>query len=61
MWSVLRIRLVLAAIGATVFFFGIRAESDRTRWIGVAFVGAAWLGRFYRPRREESNRQGPSI
>ena len=58
---VLRVRLIVAAVGAFVFFFGIRRESDRMRWIGIGFVGLAWLGRFYRPSPKPIEGQGPSI
>jgi hypothetical protein len=58
---VVRVRLSLAAVGAVLFFFGIRSESERLRWLGIGFVGLAWLARFYRPARRDNPDHDPSM
>lgn len=61
MGRLLRVRLILAAIGAVIFFIGTRNESQRVRWVGIGFVAAAWLSRFLRAALPRKDDQDPSI
>ena len=45
------LKLGLAAIGIILFGYGVRAEDTRFRWLGIAFLAAAAILRFLRPRR----------
>ena len=42
--------LGLAIIGLICFAFGVRVDDSRVRMIGIGFVFAAWILRFFRPR-----------
>ena len=41
-------QLVLFFIGLIVWTYGIRADNERLRWIGIAFFAAATLLRLLR-------------
>ena len=43
-------KIALAIIGLVLFGVGIRLERTELRWIGLAFVVAAWLLRFVKAR-----------
>jgi hypothetical protein len=45
-----RIKFALALIGIIVFAAGVRLEHTTLRWVGIGFVGAAFLTRFAKPR-----------
>lgn len=42
--------LGLAIIGLICFAYGVRVDDSRVRMIGIGFVFAAWILRFFRPR-----------
>ena len=44
-------KIALAVFGLLVFGYGVRVDSQTIRWVGIAFVAAAALLRFLRPRR----------
>ena len=46
--SVLKIACALAGVG--IFAWGVRSEDKIIRWVGIAFVIAAFLLRFARKR-----------
>jgi hypothetical protein len=45
-----RVKLALALMGAIVFGYGMRVDSENVRWGGVALLACAFLLRFVRPR-----------
>jgi len=45
-----KIKFALALIGIIVFAAGVRLEHMTLRWVGIGFVGAAFLTRFAKPR-----------
>ena len=45
------IKLGLAVIGLATFFYGRHIEDDRLRWLAMAFLVAAFLLRFWKPRQ----------
>jgi hypothetical protein len=47
-----RLKVALALIGLVLFGAGVRLERVEVRWVGFAFVVAAWLLRFARRRNE---------
>jgi hypothetical protein len=49
--SVLKIACALAGVG--IFAYGVRAEDPVIRWVGIAFVIAAFLLRFVKKRPVE--------
>lgn len=53
----------LLLVGLVTWFWGYRADDPAVRWLGIAFVGVAFLLRFVRPkrrpRREEDSASGP--
>jgi hypothetical protein len=55
--TITRAKLVIAAVGLLVFTYGMRSDLDVVRWVGIAFVAAAFLLRFWpqarQPEREE--------
>lgn len=44
------LKLAFAVVGIGVFAFGVRAENDAVRWVGIAFVVVAFLLRFVKKR-----------
>ncbi|MFN2566227.1 MAG: hypothetical protein ABR499_14615 [Gemmatimonadaceae bacterium] len=42
------VRVALAAIGLIVWGYGYRVDDPVARWIGIGFLGAALLARFWR-------------
>ena len=44
------IKLGLAVVGLATFFYGRYTEDDRLRWLAMAFLIAAFLVRFWKPR-----------
>ena len=51
-------KLVLAAAGIAVFFYGWNGGVPQLRWVGIALVAAAVLLRFL-PRPKGPDRRGP--
>jgi Na+(H+)/acetate symporter ActP len=49
--TVLKIAFALAGVG--IFAYGVRSEDSVVRWVGIAFVIAAFLLRFAKKRRSE--------
>lgn len=47
---VTKIKLALAIVGIILFATGVRLDHTVLRWIGIAFVAAAFLTRFYKTR-----------
>ncbi len=45
-----KIKLALAIIGIIVFAAGVRLDHSVLRWVGIGFVAAAFLTRFYKSR-----------
>jgi hypothetical protein len=43
-------KLALAAIGLVVWGYGYRVDDPALRWVGIAFLAAAVLLRFWRGR-----------
>jgi hypothetical protein len=43
-------KVALAVVGLLVFAYGIRVDSQSVRWVGIAFVAAAAVLRFVKPR-----------
>jgi hypothetical protein len=44
------VKLAFALAGTAIFAYGVRAENTVVRWVGIAFVVAAFLLRFVRKR-----------
>ena len=44
------VKIALAVAGLLAFGYGIRVDSATIRWVGIAFVAAAAVLRFVRPR-----------
>jgi hypothetical protein len=49
--TVLKIAFALA--GVAIFAYGVRSEDSVVRWVGIAFVVAAFLLRFARKQTPE--------
>ena len=49
--TVLKIAFALA--GVAIFVFGVRTDEAIVRWVGIAFVVAAFLLRFFKKRVPE--------
>ena len=43
-------KVTLALVGVGTFSYGIRSEDAVVRWVGIAFVVAAFLLRFFKKR-----------
>ena len=43
-----RAKIALALIGVILFGYGVRAEDDRLRWMGVAFLAISVILRWWR-------------
>lgn len=43
-------KIALAVAGLLAFGYGIRVDSATVRWVGIAFVAAAAVLRFFGPR-----------
>jgi len=43
-------KITLAVVGVGTFSYGIRSEDAVVRWVGIAFVVAAFLLRFVKKR-----------
>ena len=56
MSALTQLKLGLVFIGLVLFGYGVRTETEQTRWIGIAFLAAAAVLRFVGPR---SSRRGP--
>jgi hypothetical protein len=50
-----RAQLALFLVGLLVWAYGIRADDDRLRWIGIGFFGAAALLRLLRRFERKSD------
>ena len=51
MTRVTQLRLAAALIGVIIWAYAYRADDNRLRWIGIAFLALALLFRFAEPRR----------
>ena len=51
--TVLKIACALAGVG--IFAYGVRSEDAIVRWVGIAFVIAAFLLRFVKKRVPEDD------
>lgn len=45
-----KVKLALAVIGIVTFAAGVRLDHMVLRWVGIGFVAAAFLTRFYKSR-----------
>lgn len=45
-----KLKLGLTLIGLILFFYGVRVDDERLRLIAIAFVAAASILRFVKPR-----------
>jgi hypothetical protein len=43
-----RAKLALALIGVILFGYGVRAEDERLRWMGIGFLAASAILRWWR-------------
>jgi hypothetical protein len=41
----------LALLGMFIWGYGVQADDSRVRWVGIALLAAAFLLRFFMPRR----------
>jgi hypothetical protein len=39
-------KLALAAVGVLIWAYGLRGDDPGLRWVGIAFLAAAFLARF---------------
>ena len=46
--TVLRLKIVLVAVGLLVFAWGVRTGVSAVRWVGIGLVFVAWVLRFWR-------------
>jgi len=51
--TVLKLAFALAGIG--IFAWGVRTEDNVVRWVGIAFVVAAFLLRFVKKRQDSES------
>jgi hypothetical protein len=51
-----QLKVGLAFIGLVLFGYGVRADNERMRWIGIAFLAAAAVLRFVGPRSSRRKR-----
>ena len=49
------VKLAFAVVGIITWAYGVREDDHRVRWLGIAFIVAAFLLRFLftRPRGDE--------
>lgn len=47
------VKLGLAVVGVILFGYGVRADDERLRWAGIAFLAAAAILRFVGRRRRD--------
>jgi hypothetical protein len=47
-----RVKLVLAVVGLSLFFVGVKRDDQVVRWAGISLVAVAFLLRFA-PQRED--------
>jgi hypothetical protein len=43
---------VIAVAGLVVFGYGVRADSERMRWLGIGFLVVAFAFRFVKRRQQ---------
>ncbi|HEU4564364.1 MAG TPA: hypothetical protein VFS05_06945 [Gemmatimonadaceae bacterium] len=48
--ELLGVKLALALVGLATFGYGVLVDSVSVRWLGITFLGAAFLVRFLRRR-----------
>lgn len=51
-----QLKLGLALIGLLLFGYGVRADENRMRWLGIGFLAAAAVLRFVGPRSSRHGR-----
>ena len=44
------LKVAFALAGIAIFVYGVRTEDNTVRWVGIAFVIAAFLLRFVKKR-----------
>ena len=44
-------KIAIVVVGLATWFYGQRVDDARVRWLGIAFLAAAFLLRFVRARR----------
>jgi hypothetical protein len=54
-----QLKLGLALAGLILFGYGVRADSNGLRWVGIAFLAAAAALRFVGPRPSRRSRPDP--
>lgn len=45
-----RLKLVVGALGVSIWAYGVRTADDRLRWAGIALLAVAFLMRFVERR-----------
>ena len=48
--TLLRVRLGLSLVGFLIWAWGARSDNRPAMWVGIAFMGAAVIARFFGPR-----------
>ncbi|HEY2375369.1 MAG TPA: hypothetical protein VGH98_05290 [Gemmatimonadaceae bacterium] len=56
MSALTQLKLGLTLIGLVLFGYGVRTDTGRLRWIGIAFLAAAAALRFIGPRSSRRRR-----
>lgn len=44
-----RLKLIFAAVGIAVFFYGAETQNEQLRWLGIGLLVSAVLLRFWKP------------
>jgi hypothetical protein len=57
--TITKIKLAFSIMGLILFAAGVRYDDARLRSVAIAFVAAAWVLRFVRPRSRPTD-GGPS-
>lgn len=58
MTAISHLKLGLAAIGVILWAYGVRTDNRPLSWIGIAFLVAAFLLRFWKGRGHEPREGG---
>ena len=57
MTNLTRAKLVVGAVGVSVWALGVRTADDRLRWVGIALLALTFLMRFLNRRFHEPTRR----
>ena len=57
MTNLTRAKLVVGAVGVSVWAFGVRTADDRLRWVGIALLALTFLMRLLNRRFHEPTRR----